>query len=612
MNDYYRVIILLFVAGFTAITGQAVFFRELLAQVSPMETGLAYMFFFWAMGAAAAALIYEKKVLKLTTAKLMMLTAVLPVLNGFITLFSPVLLRLLSGLFAQRGAAESFICASPSLLMGASSGLIFSVLSLAMTLQRKEAIARSALVIFALGAVSSGLIFSLFAAGKTPGLMILYWLGLMNIALSYILFREKGPDGKVITLWVVTAAIIYLLPLMGSLPARFDAYTSAMSYKGSSVLYSAESAGERTVITKSGNEYGLFVNGAKRYSYPDAGLGDFIKTAAPRGNVLLIEGGYAGGVNEIKKYPAVLSVSSVEPFSDSAYASAKFFGADIVNTVNVRFIYGDPEAFFKSAPDRKFDSILVNTPPDSSLLSLRMRSDRILKPAEAALNPGGSLHVRYAKSGAEAVSGDFRKETARGFFSKTQGMAAAIIAVILAVLASLSALGRTKGSSDAPVLMLSAGTGFIAYTLLIIIALYFQGLYGGLYRYFGLILAIFWAGALAGAFLSGRASEWTGPLMVAALVLSAALIFAVYFSAGASGAVMLFTAGAGFIQGALFNSRLRFAGAARLSAAEFSGAAIAALCCGIFVLPALGAGAAAGLSAAAAAAMFLMPQGKEK
>ena len=197
MNDFYRVIILLFIAGFTSVTGQSVFLRELLSQVSPNEAGLAYMIFFWAAGGIISSrFLHEKFVMKLTTVKLMVLTALLPVFGAFIMLFSPVFLRLLAGMFTHRGAAESFICASPAVLNGLLTGLLFTVLSLSLTLQKKESIARSALVVFALGGISGGIIFSVFAAGKLPGLMILYWLGIINIALSYVLFRVKSPDRK--------------------------------------------------------------------------------------------------------------------------------------------------------------------------------------------------------------------------------------------------------------------------------------------------------------------------------------------------------------------------------------------------------------------------------
>ena len=157
MNDFYRVIILLFIAGFTSVTGQSVFLRELLSQVSPNEAGLAYMIFFWAAGGIISSrFLHEKFVMKLTTVKLMVLTALLPVFGAFIMLFSPVFLRLLAGMFTHRGAAESFICASPAVLNGLLTGLLFTVLSLRLTLQKKESIARSALVVFALGGISGG------------------------------------------------------------------------------------------------------------------------------------------------------------------------------------------------------------------------------------------------------------------------------------------------------------------------------------------------------------------------------------------------------------------------------------------------------------------------
>lgn len=612
MNDFYRVIILLFIAGFTSVTGQSVFLRELLSQASPNEAGLAYMIFFWAAGGVISArFLYEKLVLKLNTVKLMVLTAVLPVFGAFIILLSPVFLRFLAGIFTERGVVESLICASPALLNGMLTGLLFTVLSLSLTLQKKESIARSAAVVFALGGISGGIIFSVFAAGKLPGLMILYWLGIINIALTYVLFRVKGPDGKVITLSVVTAAIIYLMPLMGGIPERFDAYTSALAFRNSKVLHSAETSGEKTVITKKEQSYSLYVNGIKRYDYPDAGLAGFIKDSAPKGSVLLIEGGYAGGVNEIKKYPAAVSVSAVEPFSDSAYASAKFFGADISNTVNVRFIYGDAEAFFKSAPDRKYDTILFNTPGDSSLSSLRFKSAGVRKLAEAALNAGGNLRMRAGESSGGHVKNEFNAAIKKDFFTGVKGTAAAALAVIIAVLGIAAALGGKRESKNSGVLIFSAGTGFISFTLLIITAFFFQGLYGGLYRYFGLLLAIFSAGSLAGAFLSGRDAEWTRPLMIGALLLCAAMMFTLHFSAGSAVSVMVFAAAAGFIQGAAFNSRLRYMGAAPVHAAELSGAAIAAVCCGILILPSFGAAAVTGLAAVISAVMFLAPSGNK-
>ncbi len=613
MNDYYRVIILLFAAGFTAITGQAVFFREMLSAASPMESGLAAMIFFWSAGAVlSVSLFYERAILKLTAKKLMVLTALLTAANAFVTLLAPVLLRFIAGAFEVRGPAEAFLCAAPALLTGAMTAVLFAVLSLALTIQRKEVIARSAIAVFAAGCVSAGIIFSLFAAGRLPPLMLLYWTGIINMALAYILFREKGPEGKVITLSIVTMAIIYLMPLMGGIPERFDAYTFSLSKKGEQVLHVSESANEKTAITKKEGVYSLYVNGSKRYEYPGSGLARLVSSAAPQGDVLLIEGGYAGGVNERKKYPAAASVSALEPFAESAYASALFFGADIANTVNVRFIYGDPEAFFRSAPDRKFDTIIINTAGESSVASLRLRSAGLFKNAEGALKSGGSITSLHSNGGSGPVPAAFSDSLRQAFFGGAKGSVFALGAAAIAVLCALLAFGFSKQGGSALPPVFSAAASFISISLLITLAWFFQWLYGGLYRYIGIILAIYWAGLLAGAFFSGRAAEWERPLMAGAVILNAAVLFTIYFSPGAAVAVMLFTAAAGFIQGAMFNSRLRFFGAAALQTFESAGAAAAALCAAIFVLPALGAAGLLIINAVIAAAVFLSPSGGDK
>jgi len=219
MNIFYKILILIFLNGFTAIVAQIILYKEILSQIYANEIVLCFVLSSWLLSGAIAGIIIFPKYFKEKSDKFLMLGyGLLPVISILISIFSLLAIRNIKALFnipveqvinIWDAVIITFLIYSPSAFF-----LTLSFSFAGEILKRKNGDIKLLYIIEIIGSIVAGVLFTLFLAGKHSNLELLYWLGVITIIVVYVLYRDKNDYNKIINSIMVIVLILYLIPLL--------------------------------------------------------------------------------------------------------------------------------------------------------------------------------------------------------------------------------------------------------------------------------------------------------------------------------------------------------------------------------------------------------------
>ncbi|GEM_PF-4953504 len=404
MNIFFKLIILVFLNGILAMLSQIVLFREILSQVYANELVLGFMLFAWLIsGAFAGTYIYERFIKNLSFKKIFYLIIFLPLLSIIVVIILILFIRVIKAFLGM--PAEVLIniwdAVIITLIVFFPVNFILTInFSFLMEFLKKNSLNEHASLFYlfeSLGAIFIGIIYTFFLAGNTPNLILIYWIGVINLGIIYIIFYDKRQENNKIQLILTLILIIYLLPLITNFINRIDKKSLDFNFAKQTILFNKELRTAKITITKKNNIYNIYSNGIIQYSKPDEKNKELSGWAVSAGEkikkILIINGGYTGLIEEFLKFNSIDKIYYIENDNEEAKILKKFFIDDIKSgKEKVEFYYGDAIYFLKNNKiNERFDVIALNIGFEGTLFSARYFSKEFLEILKDYLNEKGIL-----------------------------------------------------------------------------------------------------------------------------------------------------------------------------------------------------------------------------
>jgi|GEM_PF-1521535 hypothetical protein len=409
MNIFFRIFIMAFLNGATAALYTVIFNREIACQTGPYFTQLQWVVLSFFAGSLIAVAVLRRTLLKGADEGKYNLTAALaPVINTF---FIPVMIFLIRlvrpALSLSAGAAEP-AWMGPLLCLAAYTPA--AVLSTAgfmplVEFPKKTGSKQALYTLYAseiAGVIAAVAVFYLVLINKFSSVDIIYVMGIINLAVIYFFFRGRELQGRFIMLATIAALIIYMVFNIAGIKEKTDIATSRAQFAGYTVIADREYPTMKFTMAKKDGTYYIFENGGPIYSIPDP---DYTRTAllASGPRVLVINGGYAGIVDELSGMKSVTEITAVEEDPYTAFIMDKVFKPAAAGGKKVNYLSGaaalDPSIL---ASGRVFDGVIVSCvrPKPGKYGAKYMQNIR-----DNFLKPGGTLVVYIGRADQKYVAG---------------------------------------------------------------------------------------------------------------------------------------------------------------------------------------------------------------
>ena len=405
--------------GFTAITGQIVLMREVIALFDGNELSVGIVLGAWLAWTAAGSSLTSW--MKRGRADVRTSIAMVECASG---------VSLVSTIWVLRGA-RSYLQTVPGELIGPiplalvvfASMSVFCVLSgclfaLAAQMYRQSrnlpghlAISYAYLLETA-GSALGGILTSILLLRFFGSFQIAVIASLLNFVMAaYLVIRKRGMRAA-----LFVAAAAFSIPLLKYVTPRMEAVSQQWIWNGFQLIDTRESIYGKLTVLEAGGLRSIYDNGTNLANVPDRAAAEetvhyaLLAHPDPR-RVLLIGGGLNGSIAEALKHSMLQRLDYVEldPALIGMYQSifpeeyARSFSDSRVRVHNV------DGRFYLSSTDAQFDEIIIAIPnPDNAALN-RFYTTEFFRSACSHLAPGGILAIQLRAS-EEAIGpelGDF-------------------------------------------------------------------------------------------------------------------------------------------------------------------------------------------------------------
>ncbi len=384
-----------FILGLTSMIGQIIIIRELVTAFYGNELSLGIIlacWLFWvAFGSLAlgrlADFVSSKE--KLLSRVQLALSILIPLNIFFIRVIKSILnippgkIIGLAQMIGVSFVSLSAVCA----LLGLSFILIAKIAAKDNNLPAKQV--GKIYLLEGLGASAGGLIYTFLLVKTYTPFQNALILGNLNLITS-ILF-----DRNIIQLVYL---IIFSTTIIFNWPKHIDGFTRSLQVKPLKLIENADSIYGNISVTKLGDQYSFYENGALMFSGGDVSTSEesvhyaMLEHAQPK-NILLIGGGTGGAINQILKYK-VSRVDYVELDPLMISLSLKYLPPITDDRVNI--IYKDGRLFVKEASSMrgplapyKYDVVILNLPDPYTASLNRFYSLEFFQEVKQILEPGG-------------------------------------------------------------------------------------------------------------------------------------------------------------------------------------------------------------------------------
>jgi spermidine synthase len=183
-----------------------------------------------------------------------------------------------------------------------------------------------------------------------------------------------------------------------------DMPTQRRFWKPYSLTDSTDSRYGKLQLIRTQEQYSLYNNGVRAYTYPDRQGSEeavhFALLQKPEASrILLIGGGGGGSLSEILKYPHTqVDYLELDPgilrFAEKGLTQPE---RQVLRNDRVRIMYRDGRAFLQSSP-KHYDIIILNLPDPSTAQINRFFTQEFFRLAQQRLNPEGLFSLRVTSS----------------------------------------------------------------------------------------------------------------------------------------------------------------------------------------------------------------------
>ncbi len=394
----------IFIMGFTSIAWQILIIRELLVVFQGIELTLGIIFGNWLLLEAAGCTLVRKRA-EITKRPVFTFT-VLQLAIGVCAVLSVVFVRYFKFLFDipmgqllgyHYVILISFLVLAPVTLV---KGAMFPYACKNFgELSSTDYPSSRVYIIEAAGACTAGLVFVLYLIYRLDHIFLAGMLLSFNfIAVFIYLYSLKTlPIQRTLA---IVCIIGFALSFILSLPNLIHERTSQKLWYEGTLLESGNSEYSNIAALESEGQYTFFVNGIPFASVPEPVL--FIEEQAhfpllfhadPK-CVLVISGGVGGLIDEITKHPVEeIHYTEQDPLLIDFFHryTTPLTGRELSHpSVSVHLIEG---IRYLRTTEQRFDVIIVNLPPPSTLQINRYFTKEFFELARSRLNRGGIISL---------------------------------------------------------------------------------------------------------------------------------------------------------------------------------------------------------------------------
>jgi len=384
-----------FILGLTSMIGQIIIIRELIVVFYGNELSLGIIFACWLFWVAFGSLIlgrlvdlipFKEKFLSY----IQLAKSIIGPLNIFFIRFIKSILKIQPGqiIGLPQMLSVSFLSLSiVCVLLGLSFILIAKIAAKDNNLPSKN-VAR--IYLFeSLGASVGGLLYAFLLIKTYTSFHNALILGNLNLIVSILFNRNIA---QLIYLIIFSTTIVF------NWPKHLDGFTRSLQARPMKLIENIDSIYGNISVTKLGNEYSFYENGALMFTGGDISTSEesvhyaMLEHPNPK-NILLIGGGTAGSINQILKHK-VARVDYVELDPVIISLSQKYMPAITDNRVNI--IRMDGRLFVKEASKTnnlktpyKYDLVILNLPDPYTASLNRFYSLEFFQEVKKILGQGG-------------------------------------------------------------------------------------------------------------------------------------------------------------------------------------------------------------------------------
>ena len=425
-SKYLPLFISVFVAGFTALSAQIVFLRELLVLFYGNELSLGVVLGCWLFWTGIGSLLLGRLADRFrSTAAIFSFLQTLLAISLVLTLLAIRSVKLFLDLspgqiigYVQIFMASFAVISVYCLL----NGFLFS---LGCRIYEKipggglNRASRGLGLIYimeALGAVAGGLLTSLVLIRTISPMVLVGILGGLNLAAAGLLLFTSAPRRKALpgkALWLAVAAASIVAVAAGGF-GKLTEISLSWQWRGFKLEKIENSIYGNLAVTGRENQFSLFENGLLVFTHPDLPSAEesvhfaMLEHPDPR-RVMLIGGGVGGSLREILRYTSVSEVTYLELDPAIIRLAGEFLEpseAACLTDPRVKVINGDGRLYL-DRERKKYDLIIVNLPDPFTAQINRFYTREFFVLARSRLRPGGILSLGVT-SAENYISGELR------------------------------------------------------------------------------------------------------------------------------------------------------------------------------------------------------------
>ncbi len=397
VNSDAGLIFALVLLGFTFVIAQVLLIRELIVTFYGNELTLGIIFFNWLIMVATGAFMSRRLVLRLGRIHL----SIIQILISILLLTQLFLARVTKGLLVvEHGAILGII---PIFL---SSAIILAPLCMPIGFQftlgckvyarSKKATEVGEVYIYeALGSLIGGCAFAYLFIHYLQPFQIAAFVTLLNLVSAFILqFPYKS---KLLSLTLVTLLVIgaYALP---SVSMDLEKVSSRLQWRDYDLIHYKNSIYGNVALTKTDTQLNFYESGLLMFVAPDPNIVHLeekihlplLLHSMPK-KVLLIGGGIGGALDEILKH-RVSEVYYVELDPLIVQVGKEHIPSFALDDPRIIVEHLDGRLFVNRA-EEKFDIVIINLPPPSTLQLNRFYSLEFFKDVRRILKDDGILSI---------------------------------------------------------------------------------------------------------------------------------------------------------------------------------------------------------------------------